>query len=157
MERNENTRWELHRLGRELFEVRSAWRREIKHHVGGLQKTEESKNWVVGFFQGLSRKGKDKQISATVSARDAEIQLISGSIAIHLALSQAAGTLGTFLQVSLPDELSEIQQIRNLIHERRNYISEKHPELRDGVTDVCGQLDNMTGIYRSMVIPRIDL
>jgi hypothetical protein len=156
MEQTEHTRWELHRLGRELFEVRSAWRREISHHVGGLQKTEESENWLLGFFQGLSRKGKDQKIATEVSARDAEIQLISGSIAIHLALAQAAGTLDTFLQVSLPDELAELQRVRNLIHERRSYIHEKHPELRDSVTDVCAKLDNVTGIYRSMVVSRIE-
>jgi hypothetical protein len=155
MEQTDQTRWELHRLGRELFEVRSAWRREISHHVGGLVKTEESENWLLGFFQGLSRKGKDTKVATEVSARDAEIQLISGSIAIHLALAQAAGTLDTFLQVSLPDELVELQRVRNLIHERRSYIHEKHPELRESVSDVCAKLDNVTGIYRSMVVSRI--
>lgn len=39
MEQNDHTRWELHRLCRELFEVRSAWRREISFHVGNLKKT----------------------------------------------------------------------------------------------------------------------
>lgn len=156
MEQTNHTRWELHRLGRELFEVRSAWRREISHHVGGLEKTEESGKWFVEFFQGFSRKGKDVKVSTTVAGRDAEIQLISGSIAIHLALAQAAGTLNTFLQVSLPDELAELQRVRDLINQRRDYIHEKHPELRESVSDVCAKLDNMTGIYPAMVMPRIE-
>ena len=156
LEQNSYTQWELHRMGRELFEVRSAWRREIGHHVGQLQRTEESENWLVGFFQGLNRKGKDEKVASAVSARDAELQLISGSIAIHLALSQAAGTLDIFLQVSLPDEIAELEGLRGLIHERRHFIHEKHPELRDSVSSICSQLDDITRIYRPMVVPRID-
>ncbi len=121
-----------------------------------MQRTEESENWLVGFFQGLNRKGKDEKVASAVSARDAELQLISGSIAIHIALSQAAGTLDTFLQVSLPDEIAELEGLRGLIHERRHYIHEKHPELRDNVSSICSQLDDITRIYRPMVIPQID-
>ncbi len=153
MEQNDHTRWELHRLGRELFEVRSAWRREISFHVGDLQKTDESQNWFMKRFQLLSRKGKDQKVVSTVSACDAEIQLISGSIAIHLALAQAAGTLETFLQVSLPDEIAELQRVRSLLHERRSFIHEKHPELRDSVSAVCDRLDDVNRIYRPMVRP----
>ena len=156
LEQNSYTQWELHRMGRELFEVRSEWRREIAYHVGNVQKTEESDNWLVGFFQGLSRKGKDEKVAAAVSARDAEIQLISGSIAIHLALSQAAGTLDTFLQISLPDEIIELERVRSQIHERRDYIHEKHPALRDSVSAVCSQLDDVSRIYRPMIIPKND-
>lgn len=151
MEQTDLTRWELHRLGRELFEVRSAWRREISFHVGDLQKTDESQNWFMKRFQLLSRKGKDQKVTSTVSACDAEIQLISGSIAIHLALAQAAGTLDTFLQVSLPDEIAELQRVRTLLQERRSFIHEKHPELRDSVSAVCDRLDDVDRIYRPMV------
>ena len=143
----------MHRLGRELFEVRSAWRREISFHVGNLQKTEESQNWFLKRFQSLSRKGKDQKVASTISACDAEIQLISGSIAIHLALAQAAGTLDTFLQVSLPDKIAELQRVRSLLHERRSFIHEKHPELREGVTAVCNRLDDVARIYRPMIMP----
>lgn len=156
LEQNSYTQWELHRMGRDLFEVRSAWCREISHYVGQLQRTEESENRFVGFFQGMKRKGKDEKVASAVSARDAELQLISGSIAIHIALSQAAGTLDTFLQVSLPDEIAELERLRGLIHERRHFIHEKHPELRDSVSSICSQLDDITRIYRPMVIPQID-
>ena len=154
LEQNGQTRLELHRLGRELFEVRSAWRREIAHKVGNLQNTEESKNRVVGFFQDLTRKGKDETVARTVSQSEVEIQLINGSLAIHVALAQAAGTLDTFLEVSLPDEIDELQRIHSLLSERRCFIHEKHPELRDRVSEVCAQLDNVTKIYRSMAMPR---
>ncbi len=152
MEQSDNTRWELHRLGRELFEVRSAWRREISFHVGNLQKTEESQNWFLKRFQSLSRMGKDQKVALTISACDAEIQLISGSIAIHLALAQAAGTLETFLQVSLPDEIVELQRVRSLLYERRSFIHEKHPELRESVTAVCNRLEDVARIYRPMIM-----
>ena len=140
-------------MGRELFEVSSAWRREISFHVGNLQKTEESQNWFLKRFESLSRKGKDQKVASTISACDAEIQLISGSIAIHLALAQAAGTLDTFLQVSLPDEIAELQRVRSLLHERRSFIHEKHPELRESVTAVCNRLDDVARIYRPMIMP----
>lgn len=153
MEQNDHTRWELHRMGRELFEVRSAWRREISFHVGNLQKTDESQNWFLKRFQSLSRKAKDQKVASTVSACDAEIQLISGSIAIHLALVQAAGTLETFLQVSLPDEIAELQHVRSLLRERRSFIHEKHPELREAVSAACDRLDDVARIYRPMIIP----
>lgn len=147
---NEQRQAELHRLGRELFEVRSAWRREITHHLGNLHRSEESANWVVGFFQRRTRKGKDGKVVEVVQARDSEIQLISGSIAIHLALARAAGTLDTFLQVSLPDELAELKRV-HLLLDRRDFIHEKHPELRQQVTDVCTRLDELCRIYGSMV------
>ncbi len=154
MEQNVQTRGELHRLGLELFEVRSALHREIGHHVGNLHKSEESLNLVVGFFQGFSRKGKDQKVAQTVTARDVEIQLISGSIAIHIALAQAAGMLDIFLQVSLPDDLAELNRLRMVLSERRDYIHEKHPELRDSVSEACAQLDDVIRIYDSMVVPR---
>ncbi len=153
MEQNDQTRWELHRLGRELFEIRSAWRREIAFHVGNLQKTEESKNWFLKGYQSLSRKGKDQKVVSTVSACDTEIHLISGSIAIHLALAQAAGTLDTFLQISLPEEITELERVRSLLQERRNFIHEDHPELRDSVTAVCARLDSVAKLYRQMIPP----
>lgn len=153
LSQTDQTRIELHRLGRELFEVRSAWRREIVHHVGNLEKTEESKNWFVGRFQRLTRKGKDEKVSKTVSATEAEIQLLNGSLAIHLALAQAAGTLDTFLQVSLPDELSELQRVHDFLEDRQQYIHDKHPELRNSVTDACSRLEAVTTTYRSMVMP----
>jgi hypothetical protein len=150
---NEQRQAELHRLGRELFEVRSAWRREITHHLGNLHRSEESANWLIGFFQGRARKGKDAKVVDVVQARDSEIQLISGSLAIHLALARAAGTLDTFLQVSLPDELAELKRVRLLLLERRDFIHEKHPELRQQVTEVCERLDKLDEIYGKMVLP----
>lgn len=150
---NEQRQAELHRLGRELFEVRSAWRREIAHHLGNLHRSEESANWLVGFFQGRTRKGKDAKVGEVVQARDSEIQLISGSIAIHLALAHAAGTLDSFLQVSLPDELAELKRVRLVLLERRDFIHDKHPELRQQVTEVCARLDNLSDIYSKMVLP----
>lgn len=101
----------------------------------------------------LPRKGKDEKVASTVSACDAEIQLISGSIAIHLALAQAAGTLDTFLQISLPDEIAELQRVRRLLQERRGFIHEKHTELRDSVSAVCDRLDDVDRIYRPMDRP----
>jgi hypothetical protein len=136
-----------------LFEVRSAWRREITHHLGNLHRSEESANWLIGFFQGRARKGKDAKVVDVVQARDSEIQLISGSLAIHLALARAAGTLDTFLQVSLPDELAELKRVRLLLLERRDFIHEKHPELRQQVTEVCERLDKLDEIYGKMVLP----
>ncbi len=154
LEQSEGTRWELHQLGRELFEVRSAWRREIVYHVSNLHRTEESNNWFGRFFQIFFRKGKDEKIAQTVSGTEAEIQLINGSLAIHLALAQVAGTLDTFLQISLPYEITELQRVCDLLYERRNFIHEKHPYLQDAVADTCRQLEAVTSIYRSMVMPR---
>lgn len=155
LEQTDHTRWELHRLGRELFEVRSAWRREIAFHVGNLHKAEESQNWFMKRFQMLSRKGKDEKVASKVSACDAEIQLISGTLAIHLALAQAAGTLETFLQISLPDEIAELQKLRSLLHERRSFIHAKHPELRESVSSICARLDDVVSIYQPMTVPTV--
>lgn len=145
---------ELHRLGRELFEVRSAWRGEINFHVGSLKKADESVNWFVEFFQNLTRKGKDEKIAETVCACDTEIHLINGSLAIHMALAQAAGKLDTFLQVSLPCELEQISEIRDLLWSRRDFIHEKHPELRSNIGKACYHLDDIIAIYRPMVMPK---
>jgi len=143
---------ELHRLGRELFEIRSSWRGEISYHVSRLNKANESVNQIVALFESMSRKGKDQKIADTVCACDTEIHLINVSIATHMALAQASGRLDTFLQVSLPDELEQIAVIRELLWSRRNYIHDKHPELRENIEKSCYHLDDIVTIYRPMVM-----
>lgn len=155
MEQTDAIKAELHRLGRELFEIRSAWRREMAYYLGNLEKSEESKNWLVQRFQRLKRKGKDKKTAETVEARDPEIQLINGCLAIHIALAQAAGTLDTFLAVSLPMEIAELKNVRNQIKEKRHHILAKHSELRDSIDNACNNLANVIEIYEKMVIPRV--
>ena len=157
MRLTDTTRLELHRLGRELFEVRSAWRREISYLLGNLKKSEESSNWLVSRFQGLTRKGKDKNRAETVAARDSEIQLINGCIAIHLALAQAAGTLETFLSVSLSSEVEELRLIRDQLQLKRHDILKEHTELRQSIDDTCLQLTQIITLYEGMIIPRMPI
>jgi hypothetical protein len=143
---------ELHRLGRELFEIRSSLRGEISYHVSRLNKASESVNQFIAFFESMTRKGKDQKTADTVCACDTEIHLINVSIATHIALAQAAGRLNTFLQVSLPDELEQIAEIRELLWSRRNFIHDKHPELRANIEKSCYHLDDISAIYRPMVM-----
>jgi hypothetical protein len=143
---------ELHRLGRELFEIRSSWRGEISYHVSRLNKANESVNQFIAFFESFSRKGKDQKIADTVCACDTEIHLINVSIATHMALAQASGRLDAFLQVSLPDELEQITMIRELLWSRRDFIHDKHPELRANIEKSCYHLDDIVSIYRPMVM-----
>ena len=154
---NDTTRLELHRLGRELFEVRSAWRREISYHLGNLTKSEESNKWIVRRFQGLSRKGKDKKRADAVAERDGEIQLINGCIAIHIALAQAAGTLETFLSVSLPSEIEELRLVREQLSSKQEDILEKHADFRQAIDDTCVQMTQMIEVYEGMIIPRMPI
>ena len=150
----DQTRMELHRLGRDLYEVRSAWRQEILFNLNTTQKTEESQNKLVAWFQSWSRKGKDEKVSHAVSRAESEIQLINSSFAIHLALAQSAGTLETFMQVSLRDELEELDRVAQLMNERISWIDEKHPELKSQMSETIEKLKAITQLYGSMVIPR---
>ncbi len=143
---------ELHRLGRELFEIRSSWRGEISYHVSRLNKASESVNQFIAFFESMTRKSKDQKTADRVCACDTEIHLINVSIATHMALAQASGRLDTFLQVSLPDELEQIAVIRELLWSRRNFIHDKHPELRANIEKSCYHLDDIAAIYRPMVM-----
>lgn len=150
----DQTRMELHRLGRDLYEVRSAWRQEILFNLNTTQKTEESQNKLVAWCQSWSRKGKDGKVSYAVSRAESEIQLINSSFAIHLALAQSAGTLDTFMQVSLRDELEELDRVAQLMNERISWIDEKHPELKSQMSETIEKLKAITQLYGSMVIPR---
>ena len=40
-----------------------------------------------------------------------------------------------------------------MLLERRDFIHDKHPELRQQVTEVCARLDNLSDIYSKMVLP----
>lgn len=150
----EQTRMELHRLGRPLFEVRSAWRQEILFNLNSTQKTEESQNKLVEWFQSWSRKGKDAKVSHSVSRAESEIQLINSSFAIHLAIAQSAGTLDAFMQVSLRDELEELDRVAKVMNERISWIDEKHPELKSQMSETIEKLKAITQLYGSMVIPQ---
>jgi hypothetical protein len=150
----EQTRMELHRLGRELFEVRSAWRQEILFNLNTTQKTEESQHKAIAWFQSWFRKGKDEKVSVAVTRAEVEIQLISSSFAIHLALAQASGTLDTFMQVSLKDELEELKRVTQLMNERISWIDEKHPELKSQISETIEKLEAIRQLYGSMVIPQ---
>jgi hypothetical protein len=149
---DDHSQKELHRLGRELFEIRSSWRGEISYHVSRLNKAPESVNQFIAFFQSFSRKAQDQKIADTVCACDTEIHLINASLATHMALAQASGRLDTFLQVSLPDELEQIGAIRELLWSRRDFIHDKHPELRSNIEKSCYHLDDIVTIYRPMVM-----
>ena len=93
-------------------------------------------------------------MSHAVSRAESEIQLINSSFAIHLALAQSAGTLETFMQVSLRDELEELDRVAQLMNERISWIDEKHPELKSQMSETIEKLKAISQLYGSMVIPQ---
>lgn len=157
LRQTDQARWELHQLGRELFEVRSAWRRELTYHLNNLHRKEESKVFFVRWFQGRALCRHDEDIADRVSAGQAEIQLINGSIAIHMALAQAAGTLSTFLEVSLHDEMEELKQLEALLEDRIRLIHNRHPKLKGRAAEACHHLADVRRMYSEMRLPVAEL
>lgn len=150
---NDSNRREIHRLGRELFEVRSAWRRELLYHLGKLKKKGESKNFLLRFFQGKAVDKHDKKTAASIASGIVEIQLINASMAIHLALAQAAQTTDAFLGVTLRDELEDLSRLSARLHESRNLISTRNQAQRKQAQEVCDFLDGVRQTYEEMLRP----
>ena len=150
---NDINRREIHRLGRELFEVRSAWRRELLYHLGKLKKKGESKNFLLRFFQGKAVDKHDKKTAASIASGIVEIQLINASMAIHLALAQAAQTTDAFLGVTLRDELEDLSRLSARLHESRNLINTRNQAQRKQAKEVCDFLDGVRQTYEEMLRP----
>jgi hypothetical protein len=151
---NDRTQCEIHRLGRELFEVRSAWRRELLYHLGKLKKKGESKKFLLRFFQGRAVDKHDKKTAASIVSGMVEIQLINASMAIHLALAQAAQTTDIFLGVTLRDELEDLRLLSERLHKSRTLINTRNQVQRRQAKEVCECLDGVREAYSEMLRPK---
>ena len=149
---HENQR-DIHRLGRDLFEVRSAWRQEMMFHLKSAPKAKKSENWIRESFNCLFRPGKDQKVASSVSRTELEIHMINGCFALHLALAQASGTMQPFLSVSLKEELEEMRILQKAIEEREDWIHKKNPALKNEIRSTLLKLSKVNAMYSEMVAP----
>jgi hypothetical protein len=144
---------DIHRLGRDLFEVRSAWRQEMLFHLKSAPKAKESASWIMQSFTRLFRPGKDQKVASSVSRTELEIHMINGCFALHLALAQASGTMQPFLSVSLREELEEMRILQKAIEEREDWIHKKNPALKNEIRSTLLKLSKVNAMYSEMVAP----
>lgn len=152
----EATRWELHRLGRELFELRAEWRRELIHRLETLEHVQESGGWFFAFFQRWGNDAKSQENTKQITQSEVEIRLLEVSMALHIALAQSSDTLETFLSVSLPDELAAVEQTKDLLASKRGTILQRHAESQAAVTATIESFDATLERFRALVLP-VDL
>ena len=149
----EATRWELHRLGRDLFELRAEWRRELVHRLETLEHVQEGGNWFFAFFQHWGNDAKSHENTKQITQSEVEIRLLEVSMALHVALAQSSNTLETFLSVSLPDELTAVEQTKDLLASKRTAILQKHAESQTAVTATIEGFDATLERFRALVLP----
>ena len=147
------TRWELHRLGRELFELRAEWRRELVHRLEILEHVQEGGNWFFGFFQRWGNDAKSQENTKQITQSEVEIWLLDVSMALHVALAQSSDTLETFLSVSLPDELAAVEQTKDLLVSKRAAILQRHAESQTAVQATIESFDATLERFRALVLP----
>lgn len=111
------TRREIHRLGAILHELRASWRSEIKHRLEGMETKGSvgSRKWLPKPIRSLQESKERKQTEDEAGRTLAELRLINASLALHLVLSEAAGTEESFMSQSLPEEVEALRGISETI------------------------------------------
>lgn len=113
-------------MRRDLMELRSAWRRELKYNLSNIEDLNAA-SWVKRFFS--RKKTQDKKVYEAISRGEIEIGLIEYSLRLDLALAESSGTLRAFLTHTLPAELDSLRNVCDFIKSKAGLISGKYPEL----------------------------
>jgi len=149
----ESARQEMQEMGRDLFELRAAWRREIIHSLDQIENPKEG-NRVTAWFHRRTRRSKDRKTVQEISDSEVEIGLMDVSLAMHIALAQTIGSLDSFLAISLLDELNSLSAVKGLLWDKRALIHKEHPDLRSRVIETIASLQTIDKRYSAFVLPR---
>lgn len=137
--------WELWRLRGELRELRFNWRHELQHHLNLIDDPKDA-SWFKRMFARV--KTSDKQIKEKITEGELQIGLSEYSMRLDNILAVASGTVNEFKD-SLAGELSELDDVANLLESKSELISKKYSDL-----SVNGTVEAMKSVvtqYRELL------
>lgn len=118
-------RWELWRLRNELRELRLAWRREFQHHLNLIEDPRDA-GWVYRMFTW--KKASDQKIHSRITDAQINVTLMEYSMRLDHVLAAIGGTLDKF-EITLADELFDLDELAKLLQSKANLISGRYQEV----------------------------
>ena len=121
--------WELWKMRGELRELRTRWRREMRHEIE-LVKDPSQSDWfrtVFGWIEPV-HKGPHQEAHQKITERQPHLMLIEYSLRLDQTLAVASGTVREF-EATLQDELCGLEELHRLLQSKADLISKKYPDL----------------------------
>jgi hypothetical protein len=146
---SEQVRWELWRLRGELRELRTRWRRELKHH---LELVEDPKDgaWyqkMFGWFDAVDRI-PHKEAHAKITEGQIHVAMIEYSLRLDHALAVASGSVDAF-ERTLAGELGELDAVSQLLSKKGHRIKYRYRDL--SVDPTCAAMEAVVTEYRKVL------
>lgn len=121
--------WELWKMRGELRELRTRWRREMRHEIE-LVKDPNQGDWfrtVFGWIEPVD-KGPHQEAHQKITERQPHLMLIEYSLRLDQTLAVASDTVPEF-ETTLADELQCLGELQDLLQSKADLISKKYPDL----------------------------
>jgi hypothetical protein len=128
-EATKEKQWELWKMRGELRELRTIWRREMRHEIE-LVKDPNQGDWfrkIFGWIEPVD-KGPHQEAHQKITERQPHLMLIEYSLRLDQALAVASDTVTEF-ETTLKDELRGLEDVRVLLKKKTDLISKKYPDL----------------------------
>ncbi|MDD5198214.1 MAG: hypothetical protein PHC88_00295 [Terrimicrobiaceae bacterium] len=121
--------WELWKMRGELRELRTRWRREMRHEIE-LVKDPNQRDWFRNIFGWIEPvdKGPHQETHQKITERQPHLMLIEYSLRLDQSLAVASDTVPEF-ETTLEDELRGLEDVRVLLKNKADLISKKYPDL----------------------------
>lgn len=113
----------------ELRELRTRWRREMRHEIE-LVKDPNQGDWFRSIFGWIEPvdKGPHQEAHQKIIERQPHLMLIEYSLRLDQALAVASDTVSEY-ETTLQDELRGLEDLRGLLKSKADLISKKYPDL----------------------------
>jgi len=120
---------ELWKLRGELRELRTRWRREMRHEID-LLKDPNQGDWLRSIFGWIEPvdKGPHEETHRKISETQPHLMLIEYSLRLDQTLAVASGTVREF-EMTLSDELKGLEELQGILKSKAEMISKKYPDL----------------------------
>lgn len=138
---NQEKKWELWKMRGELRELRTVWRRELRHQIGLVNNPNEG-GLLRSAFSWIERvdKGPHEEAHQKITENQPHLMLIEYSLRLDQTLAVASDTVPEF-ETTLRDELKGLEDLRGVLKSKADLISNKYPDLT-----VQPTLDGMSAI-----------
>lgn len=134
-------KWELWKMRGELRELRTVWRRELRHQIELVSDPNEV-GWFRSAFSWIERvdKGQHEEAHQKITENQPHLMLIEYSLRLDQTLAVASDSVPEF-ETTLRDELKGLEDLRGVLKSKADLISNKYPDLT-----VQPTLDGMSAI-----------
>lgn len=146
---SEQARWELWRLRGELRELRTRWRRELKHNLELVDDPQKAA-WYQKMFRVIDAVDRipHKEAHTKITEGQIHIAMIEYSLRLDHALAVASGTVDAF-ERTLAGELGELEAVCGLLGQKGGRINTRYEDL--SVTPTCAAMEAVVTEYRKVL------